>query len=103
MQLIFGNHNANLLQEKHTVVFLENQIVKDQDLAIWCLIPPEQVCLDSIQEELVALNYFTQSVQHNRGQMVRDMLPTMRGMFGGELDSFFDSMAQRFAAMDITA
>lgn len=100
MDIIFNRQIAEELSERYTVLELETHDVEGKLLETFCVVPGDKIPM----EELVKLdhwkklhNEFVQANKHKNGKLCNDLLPYLKGKWGGELDEFYDIVCSRFA------
>ena len=99
MNFIFDRAVANELGEKYLVLELETLPAGDKLLECFCVVPSESMPID----ELPQLEHYRglhQSLIHNLKQnnvaFCVEMAGMLKGKFGGELDSFYEHVVDRF-------
>jgi hypothetical protein len=98
MNVIFNRQVAEQLREKYLVLELETFKAGDQDLETFCV-----VAGDSIPAaEMPTLKHYEQlhidligALKRDHYQLCLEIIPHLRGKFGGELDSFYDIIYER--------
>lgn len=100
MDIIFNRQVAEELSERYTVLELETFDVEGQILETFCVVPGDKIPV----EEVVKLdhwkklhNEFVQANKDKNGKLCNDLLPYLKGKWGGELDEFYDIVCSRFA------
>ncbi len=97
MQIVFGKQTAEQLKEKHTVLELEPVVTPQGTLEPYCVIPVERIalCMGTIHQDITLHEKFVQAIKDNNVKLCMDLHEHLIGKFGGELDSFYDIVAQR--------
>lgn len=99
MDIIFSRQAAEELSERYTVLELETHQVEDKILETFCVVPGDRIPI----EEVVKLdhwkklhNEFVQANKDKNAKLCHDLLPYLKGKWGGELDEFYDIVCGRF-------
>lgn len=99
MDIIFSREVANQLEEKYTVLELEEHQVGDQVLETFCVVSADKIPMD----EVVLLDHwkklhaeFVQANKDKNGKLCSDLAEYLKGKWGGELDEFYDIVCARF-------
>lgn len=98
MNIIFGKNNADLLRENYIILDLETINVADKTVECYCLVdgdkikPEDYVTLDHYKKLHQA---FVDNLKANNNKVCLDLIPHLYGKFGGELDSFYQAIAER--------
>lgn len=98
MNIIFGKTNADLLKEKYLVLDLETFEVDGKQLECFCLVDSEKIA----PTDYALLDHYTQlhrafvdNLKTKNYNLCRDLIPHLLGKFGGELDSFYQTINER--------
>lgn len=99
MDIIFSREAADNLRERYTVLELETFDVEGQTLETFCVVPAEKIFMEmqdlptnvKLHEQLV------QAIKDKNVKLCMDLSEVLKGRFGGELDSFYDIIQERFA------
>jgi hypothetical protein len=99
MDIIFSRQAAEELSERYTVLELETFDVEDKILETFCVVPGDRIPI----EEVVKLdhwkklhNEFVNANKEKNAKLCHDLLPYLKGKWGGELDEFYDIVCDRF-------
>jgi hypothetical protein len=98
MQLIFDKNIAEQLREKYTVVELETlNIAGHGPVTSWCVLPAEKIISEFA---MLPLNIKThedllKAITEDKTDTVLELCETLKGCFGGELDSFYEELEKR--------
>jgi hypothetical protein len=97
MHIVFGKETAKELREKYTVLELEEIETAKGTLEPYCVIPVEKMAmaLSSMQNAISLHEKFVQAIKDHDTKMCIDLHEHLIGKFGGELDSFYDTVAHR--------
>jgi hypothetical protein len=97
MQIVFGEQTANELREKYTVLELESVTTPTGILNPYCVIPVEQIALQmaNLEQDIALHNQFIGAIKSNDTKLCMDLLEHLLGKFGGEVDTFYEIVAQR--------
>ena len=99
MQIIFNRVTAEELSEKYLVLELEPHIVQDVILETFCVIESDKISIT----EVTLLDHwkklhreFVQANKEKNGKLCRDLAEHLLGKFGGEVDSFYQVVIDRY-------
>lgn len=99
MQIIFSKAAADELSDRYIVLELEEHLVEDKVLETFCVVPSDKVVIG----DLVMLdhwkklhNEFVQANKDKNGKLCHDLAAHLVGKWGGELDEFYQIVANRF-------
>ncbi len=99
MQMIFNRVAAEELSEKYLVLELEPHIVQDVVLETFCVIESDKIPIT----EVTLLDHwkklhreFVQANKEKNGKLCRDLAEHLLGKFGGEVDSFYQIVIDRY-------
>ena len=100
MQIVFDRAIAEQLRERYTVLELETFIVKETSMSLtaFCVVPSEKLAfmdLTKLDEQVENHNAFLSALQAKKWDLVITVYDTVRGQFGGELDSFYSEIVSR--------
>lgn len=98
MQIVWDQTVVEQLKQSHTVLELETLEIQGQPLTAYCVVPSEKIALDKYAtleafKEMHA--QFVSALKQQNYQVCMDLVPLLRGEFGGELDSFYDIIVER--------
>lgn len=99
MQMIFNRTTAEALAEKYIVLELEPHIVQDAVLETFCVVESDKIPIT----EVTMLDHwqklhkeFVQANKDKNGKLCRDLAEHLVGKFGGEIDSFYKIVVERY-------
>jgi hypothetical protein len=98
MNIILGRENAAEVSEKYTVLELDTlQLGTDQEpVTAYCLIETasinDLVLLDTIKEQHT---HMMQNYKTRQWHQCQQNIESLRGCWGGQMDSFYDEIASR--------
>ena len=98
MQIVFKRDIADQLKERYTVLELETFIVDGIALEAFCVVPAEKLAFTDLNElniNIAAHNVFLSALKNKDHDLCMAMHKDLLGKFGGELDSFYDAIAER--------
>jgi hypothetical protein len=98
MQLIFDKNVADQLREKYTVVELETiTIAGHGPVTSWCVLPAEKLITEfaMLPHNVKTHEDLLQAISQDKTNTVLELCETLKGCFGGELDSFYEEMEKR--------
>jgi hypothetical protein len=99
MDLIFNKEHAEKLRDRYTILELETITVPgtDQILTSWCVVPAEKVIseIDMLPLNTAQHDELIKALQENNNQTALALCQTLKGRFGGELDTFYDEIEKR--------
>jgi hypothetical protein len=99
MNIIIGEVAAEKLKENYTVLELETFKLKDSNVKTYCVV--ENIPFDELPE-LENLKKLHQSFidAYNNGeyQFCDDVIEYLRGKFGGELDTFYNTIFDKIVS-----
>jgi len=99
MEIIFGRENAEELRKKYTVLDLEELTLEDgRQLEVFCLIPLEKLKLEDIPKlpEWTKLHDdMLTGYKKGEYEYVEQCIEHLTGLFGGEVDSFYEELLRR--------
>ena len=98
MNVVFNRQVAEQLKEKYLVLELETFKAGEQDVETFCVvggdsIPPTEMPTLKHYEQLHI--DFVAALKQGRYNFCLELVPHLRGKFGGELDSFYDVIYER--------
>lgn len=103
MNVIFNRQVADQLRDRYLVLELETFTVGDRSLESFCVVDGDSIPLSELptlkhyenlhQDLITALKGGHYSVCH-------ELAGHLHGKFGGELDSFYEIIAQRFTTKE---
>jgi hypothetical protein len=100
MQIIFDSAVAEELRARYTVLELETFITADKNLTAYCVVPADKIPLTEfalIDAHTQLHNAFVIAAKENNKQLCLDITEHLLGKFGGELDSFYHEVLNRFS------
>jgi hypothetical protein len=102
MQIIFGEEVAEEIRLRHVVLELETFVVDGISKTAFCVVPAELLITEMHDiERLCRLHEATiEALKRNDKNTVLDGISHLRGHFGGELNSFYDIIANRIKGQD---
>jgi hypothetical protein len=100
MQIVFDRAVAEQLRERYTVLELETFSAGDlgETLTAFCVVPSEKLAfmdLTKLDEQVENHNAYLTALTNKQWATVVQFYDTVRGMFGGELDSFYSETVSR--------
>ena len=100
MQIVFDRSAAAQLRERYTVLELETFDVTDTNvkLTAFCVVPVEKLAfmdLSLLETQIENHNAFLTALQNKRWDLILAAYDSVRGQFGGEVDSFYSEIASR--------
>jgi hypothetical protein len=98
MQIVFDTKVAAELRERYTVLELETFHVQGTDLTAYCVVPAEKLVfmdLSKLEEQKENHAGFLTALQNKQWDLIIKCYDTVRGQFGGELDSFYSEIVSR--------
>jgi hypothetical protein len=98
MQIVFDRVIAEQLCERYTVLELETFDVSGTVLTAFCVVPAEKLAftdLNTLEEQIENHNAFLTALTNKQWNIVIQAYDTVRGQFGGELDSFYSEIESR--------
>jgi hypothetical protein len=98
MDIIFSREAANNLRERYTVLELETFEVEGQTLETFCVIPAESIFteMQDLSSNIKLHEQLIQAIKDKDTKLCVDLSEVLKGRFGGELDSFYDIIRERF-------
>jgi hypothetical protein len=104
MQIVFGREAAEQLREKYTVLELETVPVQGETLETFCVVPMESIALEmaALQQYVQLHEKFVKAIKDNEPNVCVELSEHLMGKFGGELDSFYEIIADRCASTGST-
>lgn len=102
MQIIWDSVAAQQLRANQTVLELETFPVNGESITAYCVVPAEKVFPDitrlpSIMEMHVA---FITAFNEKNYQLCWDIAPSLIGCFGGELDTFYETILDKISKVE---
>lgn len=99
MDIIFDRAVAEQLRERFTVLELETFDVEGKILETFCVVPAEKIYTEMVelQNNIQLHDQLVQAIKNKDQKLCLDLVEVLRGKFGGELDSFYDIIGERFA------
>ena len=98
MQIIFDEAVAKQLQNSHTVLELETFDYKGAPRTAYCVVPADKIPLNDFpklesQKELHSA--FVKAYNTKDFKLCEDISEHLIGLFGGELDSFYETILNK--------
>lgn len=99
MDIIFSREAADNLRERYTVLELETFEVEGQVLETFCVVPAERIYMEmqDLSSNVKLHEQLIQAIKDKDAKLCQDLSEILKGRFGGELDSFYDIIQERFA------
>lgn len=98
MNVIFSRQAAEQLQDRYLILEMETFPAGEKLLETFCVVEGEKIPA----EEMSTLEHyknlhrdFIVALKGEHFQVCLELIPHLRGKFGGELDSFYDTIAER--------
>jgi hypothetical protein len=98
MHIIFGDDIAKQLRERHVVLQLETFEIKGKQETAYCVVQPESIALTDLPDiERLTRLHEAIIIAWNRKDYntVTNGIEHVKGRFGGELDSFYETLENR--------
>ena len=98
MNIIFGRHNAATIKENHLVLELETLDANGRPLECFCVLDSASVPLSELPllEHYLKLHQtLVDNLKNQKHAVCLDLIEHLQGKFGGELDSFYQVIAER--------
>lgn len=98
MDIIFGRENADKLREQYIVLDLETVEQDGVSIEVFCLVSGDKVSLaDMMQIDawIKLHNDFLNGYRTKQYKFCRDCIDSLKGRFGGEVDTFYDEILRR--------
>ena len=99
MQIIFDRTIAKQLSERYTVLELETFPVEGGTvIETFCVVSGEKMNLAQLPElenDVHLHEEFVAALKDKNYRLCMDLMPHLRGKFGGELDTFYDEIEKR--------
>jgi hypothetical protein len=99
MQIIWNSEVAERMRGTHTVLELETFRVQDRDVTTYCVVPPEKIGINgfaSLETYKTLHEGFIKAMKENDAKLCQDISEHLMGQFGGELDTFYEEILNRF-------
>jgi hypothetical protein len=98
MNIIFDSPNVDALKQRHILLELDTFVIGNSNNPIksWCVV--EQIPIDEIStvESYQKLHASLMEQYHKKNwAMCKDAIFLLKGRWGSELDSFYDSLLDR--------
>lgn len=99
MDIIFSREVADALRERYTVLELETFDVEGKTLETFCVVPAEKLLYEMQELETNSRLHaqLVQAIKDQDAKLCQDLTDVLKGKFGGELDSFYDIIREKFA------
>lgn len=99
MNVIFGRQHANMLKERYTVLEIVNLLDLEHDYQAYCLIDgsgiPAQE-LPTLTHYVNLHNTLIENIRRNNIPVVTELARNLHKRWGGELDSFYEAIIERY-------
>jgi hypothetical protein len=105
MQIVWNKEIAEKISNSHTVLPLETITVDGKEIETFCVIPAEKISLGelaSVEQYKDLHNGFLKAMNENNYKLCKDIADHLKGKFGGELDSFYEVILERFKNKNIS-
>jgi hypothetical protein len=103
MQIIYGRENAEILQQKYTILPLETINIEGTDMEVFCLVSADHIGLGDLPtlEQYTNLHAeFLEGYKNKHYDYCRQCITYLMGKFSGELDSFYEEILRRIDEID---
>jgi len=100
MQIVWHPEAVQKLSSVHTVLELESFPVNGEMLRAWCIVPAEKIGLDGLASLPALKDLHAKLIEAWKAtdhKLCKDIIPHLKGKFGGELDSFYDEILNRIS------
>ena len=102
MNIIFDSPQVEVLKQRHVLLELDTFLIGNQSAPIksWCVV--EQIPINEINtaEHYQKLHVSLIEHYHKRNWSVcKDAIALLKGKWGGELDSFYDTLSDRITQL----
>ena len=99
MEIIFSREAAEGLRDRYTVLELETFDVEGQKLETFCVVPAEKLLyeMSDLEHNSQLHAQLVQAIKDQDAALCTDLTDVLKGRFGGELDSFYEIIHDRFA------
>lgn len=101
MQIVFKREIAELIRDRYTVVELETITRDAEEIELFCVLPAEKIAfmdLTELESDLNTHGELVAAVKAKDAEKCNNLIPILRGKFGGELDSFYSTVLARFSS-----
>ena len=97
MQIVWDPAAAEQLKRSHTLLELETIDINGTPTVAYCVLPAEKIVMEmaNLENHKTLHQLFVDSFNSQNNQLCRELLPVLRGKFGGELDTFYDEIAKK--------
>jgi hypothetical protein len=100
MQIVFNPASVEEIRQRYTLVELETFYVAESTvpLTAFCVVPVEKLAftdLDKLEEQKANHQVFLNALRNSQWDLIIKYYDTVRGSFGGELDSFYGEIVSR--------
>lgn len=99
---MIGKDKAEKLKDQYVILPLDQVSVDGVEDRAYCVITNDQLPLDhvvNLQEHIKLHNDFIQQMDADNYSYCIDAIPNLKGLFGGELDSFYDEVLNRITSL----
>ena len=98
MDIIFGRSNAQVIKERYLVLELETLDAGGQPLECFCMVDPAVIPAAErpfLEHYLKLHQTLADNLKEKKYAICLDLIEHLLGKFGGELDSFYQTIAER--------
>lgn len=98
MQIIWDKTIVEKLRERYTVLELETFLVEGKEMTAYCVVPTEKIGITgffTLQKYTEIHEEFIRALNNKDYDFCRNAAPYLMGQFGGELDSFYETIIER--------
>lgn len=97
MQIVFNREVAEQLRERYTVLELETfkAGLDETEVTAFCVVPAEKLAFIDLEQQTENHVAYLTALNNKQWATVVGFYDTVRGMFGGELDSFYSETVSR--------
>ena len=97
MQIIWDQAAARKLRSSQTVLELETFAVNGESITAYCVVPAEKIFpeIHQLETSIELHQAFVRAFNDKNYQLCHDIAPSLAGKFGGELDSFYETILSK--------
>ena len=97
MQIVWEPTAIHLLKSKHTLLELETFDFKGEPTPVYCVVPAEKIVMEmaTLDSYKNLHQEFINAYNAKNYQLCRELMPVLKGKFGGELDTFYEEIAKK--------
>jgi hypothetical protein len=106
MQIVWDQNVVEQLKQNHIVLELETLMIEGKELTAYCVVPAEKISLEKFSMLEAHKEMHAQFVDATRKQNYEtclQLVPFLMGEFGGELDSFYQTIVDRIKTNLVTS